>query len=72
MKQNIIRALLDLNIIFKSKYYDELSFEHGMYGKIVDNFVREKLNTMNPYEMFRYKLFKRVKELKFGTKYSGV
>jgi hypothetical protein len=31
MKYNIIRAMLDLSIIFKSKYYDEMTVENNMF-----------------------------------------
>lgn len=72
MKYNIIKALLDLNIIFKSKYYDEMTVENNMFLQLLKKYVHEKLSTMNPYEQFRYRLFKRVKGLKMRTKFSGV
>ncbi len=72
MKFNIIRALLDLNILFKSKYYDEMSLEHGIYQAILIKYVNQKLDAMNNYEKLRYKLYKRVKGIKFGSEYSGV
>lgn len=39
MKLNMIRALLDLNIIFKSKYYDQISLEHGFYYPVLTRYV---------------------------------
>jgi hypothetical protein len=72
MKFNIICAMLDLNIIFKSKYYDELTLEHGLYYTVLKRYVNEKLDAMNKYEKLRYKLYKRAKGIKFGSEYSGV
>ena len=42
MKFPIIQALLDNNILFKSKYYDELHIEHRLYLEVVERFVNEK------------------------------
>lgn len=72
MKYNIIKALLDQNILFKSKYYDELTLEHPMYYKVMHQYAKDKLDSMNPYEHFRYQLFKKVKGLKMGSVSSGV
>jgi len=44
MNLNVIRALLDLNILFKSKYYDELSLEHGLYYSILKKYVADRLS----------------------------
>ena len=35
----MIRAMLDLNIIFKSKYYDQISLEHGFYYPVLIRYV---------------------------------
>ena len=72
MKFNMIKALLDSNILFKSKYYDELNVEHQLYHEVIEKFIIEKKSQMNKYENIRYKLYKKVKGLKFGSKYSGV
>lgn len=72
MKNNIIRAMLDLNIIFKSKYYNDMTLEHQLYFIALEKYVKEKREAMNPYENWSYKLFKKVKGLKFGSSYSGV
>lgn len=42
MKCNIIRAMLDLNILFKSKYYNHMNVEHYMYHDIIAKYVKEK------------------------------
>ena len=72
MKNNIVKALLDLNIIFKSKYYDEIYLEHELYHEVIEKYVKEKRDAMNPHENIRYSLFKKVKGLKFGSDFSGV
>jgi hypothetical protein len=64
--------MLDLNILFKSKYYDELTLEHGLYYPVLQRYVNEKLDAMNSYERLRYKAFRHVKGIKFGSDYSGV
>lgn len=72
MKNNIVKALLDLNIIFKSKYYEEITVEHELYYEVIEKYVKEKKAAMNPHENIRYSLFKKVKGLKFATDFSGV
>ena len=72
MKENIIRALLDLNIVFKFKYYSEMNVEHFLYFEVMARFVQEKKLQMNGYEKLRYKAYKKVKGMKLGSKFSGV
>ena len=40
--------------------------------KVVTDFVRERRESMNQKENYRYWLFRKVKGVKFGTRYSGV
>lgn len=42
MKKPIIKALLDLNIAHKSKYYDFFYIEHKFYGKILEEYINKK------------------------------
>lgn len=72
MKYNIIRAMLDTNILFKSKYYDELDVEHYLYHDVIERYVSEKKAQMNGYERMRYKIYRKVKGLKFGPSRTGV
>ena len=72
MKYNMIKALLDTNILFKSKYYDQLNLEHHLYHDVLEKYVKDKKQQMNGYENFRYKVYKKVKGLKFGSGHSGV
>lgn len=39
MKYNLIRALLDLNILFKGKYHDDLYVEHLLYNQVIEKYV---------------------------------
>ena len=42
MKLPIIRALLDLNILYKSKYYDLMHVEQHLYNVVLRKFVKER------------------------------
>lgn len=68
----IVRALLDLNILYKSKYFDFIYAEHKLYYEIMGEIVKEKKASMNGYERLRYKLYRKVKGLKMGSLSSGV
>ncbi len=72
MKYPIVRAMLDLNIVFKSKYYTEMNVEHMLYFEVMQRYVQEKRAQMNGYEKMRYKAFQKVKGIKLGTRFSGV
>ena len=39
MKYPIIRAMLDYNIVFKSKYYSEMNVEHQLYYEVMEKYV---------------------------------
>eukprot|EP00347_Sterkiella_histriomuscorum_P014896 403359104 len=67
----IVQALLDLNIIYKQKYYNFLYLEHSFYEQVIRDFVKEKLENMTTAERMRYTLYKKTHGLKLGTKYSG-
>lgn len=64
--------MLDYNILFKSKYYDEVSVEHFLYYEVMAKYVQDKIDAMNGYEHMRYKIYRKVKGLKFGSEFSGV
>lgn len=68
----IIRALLETNILHKSKYYDVLITEHRYYTQLMEEYIKQKKQAMNKYEMIRYRMFKKVKGVKFGSSFSGV
>jgi hypothetical protein len=68
----MIKAMLDLNIVFKSKYYDTFHVEHFLYGDVILDYVSEKKQAMNEYELMKYRLYRMTHGIKFGSKYSGV
>ena len=68
----VIKAMLDLNIIFKSKYYDLVTVEHMLYLEVIEAFVAERKAAMNAHERLRYKLYRKVKGIPMASKYSGV
>ena len=39
LQADIIKALVDLNIIHISKYYDYMHVEHRLYFKVIKDFV---------------------------------
>ena len=72
MRYPVIKALLDSNILYKSKYYDQLYVEHQLYNEVLKEWVTERKDAMNGFENASYKLYRKVKGLKFGSLYSGV
>ena len=72
LKQPIIQVMLDLNLLYKSKYFEILYIEHHFYNEVIEQFVREKKSSMNQYEKIRYRLYRKIHGLKFGSFYSGV
>ena len=55
---NIMKAMLDLNIIYLSKYYDVLHIEHGFYGKyVIGDYVDQIKKSMSKRDLFNYWLF---------------
>ena len=40
MKYPIVKALLDNNIVYKSKYYNEMHIEHMLYKDVLRDYVR--------------------------------
>mmetsp|Transcript_27893 Transcript_27893/g.20899 ORF Transcript_27893/g.20899 Transcript_27893/m.20899 type:complete len:156 (-) Transcript_27893:21-488(-) len=68
----VVEAMLENNILFKSKYYDLLHLEHQMYEDVVVEFVKRKKQQMNAYERLRYRLYRKVKGVKMGNHYTGV
>lgn len=64
--------MLDLNIVYKSKYHDTFHVEHSLYSELITEFVKEKKKVMNKNERIRYKWYRLTKGIKFGSTYSGV
>jgi hypothetical protein len=57
MKYPIIKALLDHNIIYKSKYYNHMYIEHFLYKAVLRDYVKEKKSALSRYEAMRYRWF---------------
>jgi len=49
-----------------------VAVEHLLYVEVIQKFVEEKKAGMNAHERLRYKLFRKVKGIPIGSKYSGV
>ena len=63
-----------MNILYKSKYYDLLYVEHGLYAKhILGKYVDDIKKTMSKREKFNYWLYlKSGKGFKLGKKRNGM
>ena len=59
MNSPIFRALFDLNIIWKSKYYENFTVEHYLYIGVIDEWLQRRKQGMNKYEKVMYWLFKK-------------
>ena len=65
--------MFDLNIIWKSKYYDYFGLEHQMYVRVVEDWIQQKRSGMNGYERMLFWLFKKQNKVgKISTQRSGV
>ena len=54
----IFQALLDLNILYKSKYFDVMHLEHSFYAKqVIPEYIAEIRSTMSRKELFFYRLY---------------
>ena len=72
MNSPIFRALFDLNIIWKSKYYENFTIEHYLYIGVIDEWLQRRKQGMNKYERILYWLFKKQHEVKLSKRRSGV
>ena len=68
-----MQALLDLNIIYKSKYFDILHIEHGLYAKhVLKPYIDDIRSSMSKRDLIGYRLFVRAgKGIALGSRYSG-
>lgn len=74
VQSHMFQALLDLNIIHKSKYYDMLHIEHGFYLKhVLGSFIERKKQEMVFRDKLKYWLFRKAgKGFSLGTKWGGM
>ena len=64
--------MMDLNIVYKHKHYDLFHLEHRFYGELVLNFVKEKKESMTRFEKMKYRAYRKIRGVKFGSTYSSV
>lgn len=55
----LFKAMLDLNIIWKSKYYDFMHVEHFLYVGVIEDWLERRLQGMNRYERLLFWLYKK-------------
>ena len=67
----MFQALFDLNIIYKSKYFDVLHVEHSFYLPVIKEYIDEIKSSMTTRDKVGYQLFVRAKGITLGTKRSG-
>ena len=69
----IFQALLDLNILYKSKHYDMLFVEHSFYvSEVLEPYVARIYSRLTRRERLHFWLYKRAKGIKLGTQSSGL
>lgn len=51
--------MFDLNIIWKSKYYDFFHIEHFLYVGVIEEWLERRLQGMNRYERLLFWLYKK-------------
>ena len=67
LKDNRFKALLDLNILYKSKYYDLLLMDHAFYGMhVLGPYVKRIKAKMSRRELFNYWVYKKAKGITIG------
>lgn len=67
----IFQALFDLNIIFKSKYWETWHVHHRLYVDVINEHLQERRKKMSYYEKLQYRWFRRG-PIRFGWYIYGV
>lgn len=67
----MFQAFLDLNILFKSKYFDIMHIEHGLYVDVLKQQIEEIKSEMSTRDKMAYKYFCRFNGITLGTQKSG-
>ena len=67
----LFQALFDLNIIWKSKYYEYFQLEHALYFMVVEDWISTRKSAMTQYELAGYWLYRKQYGIKLDWK-SGV
>ena len=62
-----MRALLDLNILWKSKYFEFFHIEHQLYVQVAEDWLAQRYAGMNQYERLMFWLYrKQNKDMNLG------
>lgn len=73
MQMPLFKALFDLNIIWKSKYYETFQIEHFMYVAVIEDWLERRKQAMNRYEKLLFWLYKKKHaRVKLSKRYHGV
>ena len=54
-----MRALLDLNILWKSKYFEFFHIEHQLYVQVAEDWLAQRYTGMNQYERLMFWLYRK-------------
>ena len=68
----IFQALLDLNILYKSKHFDLLHLEHLIYVDVLKPYVDAKKAEFSFMESQQYKVYCKAKGIKLGKRGSAI
>lgn len=73
MQTPLFKAMFDLNIIWKSKYFGYFQIEYKLYTKVIEEWLDRRLQGMNSYERLLFWLYKKKgSTLRISSKYHGV
>lgn len=71
-RTDIFQALLDLNIVYKSKYYDMFYMDQAFYGMhVLGPYIQNIREGMSRRDRLNYWLYKRAKGITLGSRYGG-
>ena len=68
----IFQALLDLNIVYKSKYYDVMYLEHALYSNVLETYTQNIRSSMSKMDQAKYWLYCRSHGIFLGSKRRGI
>ena len=69
----MIQALFDLNIVYKSKYFDIMHLEHFLYNDLVlKEYIKNIRSTMSKKDKFGYWFYKKSKGVHWGSNFGGL
>lgn len=73
VQDHMFQALLDLNIVYKSKYYDMLYMDHQFYGMhVLGPYIESIREGMSRRDKINYWFYKRAKGVLLGSRLSAI